>query len=91
MRDKWSQNSKLETTEEAPIVARFLKARVEGIPRTRAARQTGLEHISPTTFIGMEWNALTYAGHTVWNVHNDVPAERAIEINQRGVLDQSGS
>ncbi len=63
--------SKLETTEEAPIIARFLKARVEGIPRTRAARQTGLEHISPTTLIGMEWNALTYAGHTVWNVHNE--------------------
>jgi hypothetical protein len=19
----------------------------------------------------MEWNALTYAGHTVWNVHNE--------------------
>lgn len=22
-----------------------------------------------TTLIGIEWNALTYAGHTVWNVH----------------------
>ena len=21
--------------------------------------------------IGLEWNALTYAGHTVWNVHNE--------------------
>jgi site-specific DNA recombinase len=25
--------------------------------------------ISVSTLIGMEWNALTYAGHTVWNVH----------------------
>ena len=23
----------------------------------------------------MEWNALTYAGHTVWNVHNEQTAE----------------
>src|SRR5208283_4606891 len=28
-----------------------------------------------TSLIGLEWNALTYAGHTVWNVHNEFTAE----------------
>ena len=63
--------SKLETTEEAPKVARYLKARVKGTPRKRAAALAGLEHVASTTLIGMEWNALTYAGHTVWNRRNE--------------------
>ena len=28
-----------------------------------------------TSLNGMEWNALTYAGHTVWNVHNEYGSE----------------
>ena len=27
--------------------------------------------LARTTLNGIEWNALTYAGHTVWNVHNE--------------------
>jgi len=28
-----------------------------------------------TSLIGLEWNALTYAGHTVWNVHAEFGAD----------------
>jgi site-specific DNA recombinase len=31
----------------------------------------------------MEWNALTYAGHTVWNVHNEYRAPRRGQDLQR--------
>lgn len=49
-------------------VAQFLAARAEGVSRMAAARQAGLK-LSGSSLIGLEWNALTYAGHTVWNVH----------------------
>jgi site-specific DNA recombinase len=60
--------SKLVVDEHAPAVARYLKARAIGIPRVRAISESGLSK-GPTTMIGVEWNALTYAGHTVWNRH----------------------
>ena len=60
----------LESSEEAPKVARYLKGRALG--RSRSALMSELEITwSQTSLIGMEWNALTYAGHTVWNVHNE--------------------
>jgi site-specific DNA recombinase len=49
-------------------VGQFLAQRAEGISRTAAAKHAGLD-LSGSSLIGMEWNALTYAGHTVWNVH----------------------
>jgi len=60
----------LERSEEAAKVARYLKGRALG--RSRSALMSELKITwSPTSLIGMEWNALTYAGHTVWNVHNE--------------------
>jgi hypothetical protein len=38
------------------------------VPRLRAREKAALE-LADTTLIGIEWNALTYAGNTVWNVH----------------------
>jgi site-specific DNA recombinase len=47
-----------------------MKARATG--RSRKAVMAELDiGWSETTLIGMEWNALTYAGHTVWYVHNE--------------------
>lgn len=46
----------------------FLNARADGMGRLEAARRAGLPH-SASTLIGFEWNGLTYAGHTVWNVN----------------------
>ena len=80
---KMVAKTKLEPSEEAPIVTRFLKARVKGIPRKRASVETGLDHVPQTTLIGMEWNALTYAGHTVWNVHNEFNAGDGYKGHQK--------
>jgi len=62
--------SKLEPNEDAPKVAEYLRLRAEGISRTVVQRQLGISWPA-TSLIGIEWNALTYAGHTVWNVHNE--------------------
>src|SRR5258706_1169039 len=58
--------------ELAPSLKVYLHARLRGLTR-RAARAkaqlvdaAGKPH-NPTTLIGIERNALTYAGHTVWN------------------------
>jgi site-specific DNA recombinase len=58
--------SKLVLGAKGSMIAEYLKARANGVPRTIAARKTGMP---ATSLIGVEWNALTYAGHTVWNRH----------------------
>lgn len=55
----------------ADRIGRYLAARAAGTGRTVAARQCGLT-MAGATLIGIEWNALTYAGHTVWNVHAEL-------------------
>ena len=70
--------SMLEPSADAPVVARYLKARAAGRSRTALARELGIPW-PRTTSIGMEWNALTYAGHTVWNVHNEFERGRGYE------------
>lgn len=58
--------SKLVLAESARDAGTYLKARAAGVPRAVAAR--GLP-LSPSTLVCVEWNALLYAGHTVWNRH----------------------
>lgn len=58
--------SKLVLGARAVMIGEYLKARALGIPRTIAAEKT---QMPATSLIGVEWNALTYAGHTVWNRH----------------------
>lgn len=60
--------TKLIPNEQARTVKRYLKARASGVPRSRALRESGIKR-AESTMIGVEWNALTYAGHTVWNRH----------------------
>jgi len=62
--------SRLAPGPSAPAIARYLKLRAGGIPARSASREARLD-LPATTLIGMEWNALTYAGCTVWNVHNE--------------------
>jgi DNA invertase Pin-like site-specific DNA recombinase/5S rRNA maturation endonuclease (ribonuclease M5) len=62
--------SKLAPSEVAPKIAAYLKGRAAGKTGANLLRDIGLE-LSRTTMNGVEWNALTYAGHTVWNVHNE--------------------
>jgi DNA invertase Pin-like site-specific DNA recombinase len=60
--------SRLELGPEAPKVQAFLRARAQGMQQRSAARAAGLE-LAGATLVGIEWNALTYAGATVWNVN----------------------
>lgn len=59
--------SRLEPDDQAPAMRAYLERRASGMGRAAAARAAGLE-LAGATLIGIEWNALTYAGHTVWNV-----------------------
>jgi len=61
--------SRLVRGDLADEVQAYLKARVDGMSRPAAIAESGLTDLNPSTLVGMEWNALTYAGHTVWNVH----------------------
>ncbi len=61
--------SRLVASADSAKVKAYLKARAEGMSRASASQDSGLESVLDSTLIGMEWNALTYAGHTVWNVH----------------------
>lgn len=58
--------SKLVLGAKSAMIGEYLKARALGVPRTIAACKT---QMPATSLIGVEWNALTYAGHTVWNRH----------------------
>lgn len=62
--------SKLEPSEKAAAVRAYLRGRARGVPRTRAIEMSGLK-LSCSSAFGVEWNALTYAGHTVWNVNRE--------------------
>ena len=59
------RKSRLVTTAEAGAVRRYLKARAMGIPRGKLL--DGMP-FRPSSLVDLEWNALTYAGHTVWNM-----------------------
>lgn len=61
--------SRLVPSTDAHKVRDFLQARAAGVSRRQAMADAGLDGMIDSTLIGMEWNALTYAGHTVWNVH----------------------
>lgn len=60
--------SKLEPDENAHAIGRYLRARAANTVRADAAAAAGLK-LASTTLVSIEWNALTYSGCTVWNVH----------------------
>ncbi len=62
--------SRLVLAENAAKVGDYLRQRAAGGARRNLIRALELS-IPDSTLIGVEWNALTYAGHTVWNVHNE--------------------
>lgn len=62
--------SRLKPNQDAPRIAAFLKGRAAGQGAAQLARQHGIP-LGLSSLVGVEWNALTYAGHTVWNVHNE--------------------
>jgi site-specific DNA recombinase len=59
--------SRLIPDHNAPRVAAYLRARASGQHGSAAARLHAMP-ISRSGLVDLEWNALTYAGHTVWNM-----------------------
>ena len=57
--------SKLEPDDDATRVGEYLRLRAEGVGRGILARRLKMPW-PRTSLNGMEWNALTYAGHTAW-------------------------
>ena len=64
--------SKLVTGDDAMLVRAYLQARARKIPRARALEIIGQDW-PITTMIYVDRNALTYAGHTVWNRLSERP------------------
>lgn len=54
--------------EQAGAVRAYLLLRAQGVPRGVAIARLQLPWPTSSTH-SMDWQALTYAGHTVWNVH----------------------
>jgi hypothetical protein len=54
--------------EQAGTVRAYLALRAQGVPRGVAIGQLQLPWPASSTH-SMDWQALTYAGHTVWNMH----------------------
>lgn len=68
--------------EAAPKIAAYLSARAGGMQGKLAAEQAGLD-IPSSSRVGLEWNALTYAGHTVWNVNAERDGTGYVGGNKR--------
>lgn len=54
----------------ADKIAAWLKGRAEGKSGARLANDLGID-LAKSSLTHLEWTALTYAGHTVWNMHRD--------------------
>lgn len=67
------RKSKLEPDSLAPVVQCYLRARAAG--RSRASLKVERAGLTDTTLVGMEWQALTYAGYTVWGMHAEKSSE----------------
>jgi site-specific DNA recombinase len=79
--------SRLEPNDDASLVSEYLKLRAEGTNRASLARRLKLPW-PLTSLNGMEWNALTYAGHTVWNVHNEQTSEGCKDGEKRRACEE---
>ena len=62
--------SVLELGPDAAAVQAYLKGRARGVARSELVTMAGLQ-IGTSSLVDLEWNALTYAGHTAWNRHAD--------------------
>ncbi len=74
--------SKLVKGDQAELIQRYLKERATGAARTALIRRLGIT-LNESSLVGVEWNALTYAGHTVWNVHNEQSNGRYVTGEKR--------
>jgi DNA invertase Pin-like site-specific DNA recombinase len=66
----------------APQVQAYLQLRAAGTPRGTAIARLQLPWPASSTH-SMDWQALTYAGHTVWNMHAERPASAGEEPGEK--------
>lgn len=57
----------------APLVRAYLELRAAGVPRGPAIARSGVPWPASSVH-AMDWQALTYAGHTAWGIEADTPA-----------------
>jgi site-specific DNA recombinase len=74
--------SKLRPSDEAPLVATYLRARAAGRPRGALIAQLQLPWTSGS-LNDLEWMALTYAGHTVWGATNELTGDGYVNGTKR--------
>lgn len=67
--------SRLVPADDAMLVRAYLQHRARGLSRRRALDLIG-QAWPVTTLLYMERNALTYAGHTIWNRHAERTGSR---------------
>lgn len=66
--------SRLVPDDQAPAIAAYLRGRAAGQDGSALARRLALP-ISRSGLVDVEWNALTYAGHTTWNMRRPKDVE----------------
>lgn len=62
--------TRLALDVEADRVRAYLEARAAGVTRSHAARVAEIP-LEPSSLVGIEWNALTYAGCTTFGVYQE--------------------
>ena len=62
--------TKLAPNDDAPVMTDYLALRAANVPRDQAAKRAGATW-SLSSLHSTDWQALTYAGHTVWNMHTE--------------------
>lgn len=68
--------------EVAPVVQAYLGLRARGVARGDAIRRLRLPW-PPASTQSMDWQALTYAGHTVWGMHAERQGGAAVGGEKR--------
>lgn len=74
--------SKLVPASGSEVIGQYLLARAACEPRSAVVKRLGFK-LSTSTLVAMEWNALVYAGHTVWNRHKEKRARGDGQSKQR--------
>lgn len=68
--------------ELAPLVSAYLALRADGVTRGNAIGRLQLPWPASSVH-SMDWQALTYAGHTVWNMHAERQGGRSVTGEKR--------
>lgn len=74
--------TKLKPNADIELVRDYLLLRADRIPRATAIKQLDIKW-SNSSMVSTEWQALTYAGHTVWNMHAEREGGKSVTGEKR--------